>query len=175
MARINAEFARDELMAHMVPLQFFCPLDLTSKNPQDLMHVAYILLQPGASQTKVVRLATWLNVTDILDNIKTRQMELDQVGVMAGDANDEKLRCAMTLRDCTVFVKTTPTDDPATWEAKMGDLDLKSGAKMDYWRSVEKPLIEEGWYEGKEKDEDKQPNFCHLNPDRFASVVYLSH
>lgn len=161
MARINAERARKG----EEPLPFFCPLDLTSKNRQDILHVADLMMQPGASKRKVLRFAEWLAHTDIIENIKNAQMELDQVGVMEGDINDEKLLCAMTLRDCSVFVKTSPAD-PSEWEAKVGDLDLKSKDKLEYWRSVERPLIEEGWYEGTE--EDSQPTTCNLSPGRFV-------
>lgn len=37
-------------------------------------------------------------------------------------------------------------------EARLGDLDLKSGRgeKGEYWRGTERRLIEEGWYMGTE-------------------------
>ena len=91
-------------------------------------------------------------------------MDLDQTGVLEGDPNDEKLLAAMTLRDCTVFVKVTDAD-PREWEARIGDLDLKSRDKIGYWRGVERDLIEEGWYKGSERDEDRQPIVCRLSRD----------
>lgn len=35
-------------------------------------------------------------------------------------------------------------------EGRLGDLDLKSSEKGDYWTSLEKELIDGGWYEGRE-------------------------
>ena len=31
-------------------------------------------------------------------------------------------------------------------EARLGDLDLKSPAKAEYWKNLEARLINEGWY-----------------------------
>ena len=150
----------------------FCSLDLTSKNRQEILHVADLLMQPGASEDKVQRFAEWLERTTIIENVKQRQIELDQVGVLEGDVNDENFLCAMTLRDCTVFIRTSPAA-VTEWDCRIGDLDLKSRDKREYWRSVEKLLIKEGWYEGTEKEEDRQPNMCRLNPDRFGRLNYM--
>jgi inositol-pentakisphosphate 2-kinase len=164
MARYNAQRAREG----EGPLPFFCPLDLTSKNRHEILHVADILMQPGASGKKVLRFAEWLERTPILETIKKWQEAFDKVGVMEGDVKDERFLCAMTLRDCTVFVRTSPVD-VSEWDSRIGDLDLKSKDKAEYWRSVERPLIEEGWYEGTEKDEDWQPIACQLSPERFST------
>lgn len=163
MARINAHRARESLE----PNPFFCPLDLTSKNRQEILHVADLLMQPHVNEQDVLRMAEWLERTTILENLKKCQQELDKVGVMEGDVDDEKFLCAMTLRDCTVFVRTSRAD-AGEWDARIGDLDLKSKEKLEYWRGVERTLIEEGWYEGTEKDEDWQPRVCQLSPDRFG-------
>jgi inositol-pentakisphosphate 2-kinase len=93
-------------------------------------------------------------------------MELDQVGVMVGSASDENLLAAMTLRDCTMYIKCT-TADPKGWVAKIGDLDLKMGTKLAYWRTIEKSLIDEGWYEGTENGDKRQLLDCHLSSKRY--------
>ena len=38
-------------------------------------------------------------------------------------------------------------------EARLGDLDLKSsaGEKAEYWRTLERTLIDGGWYTGTER------------------------
>jgi hypothetical protein len=53
-------------------------------------------------------------------------------------------------------------------EARLGDLDLKtsSGHKAEYWRSVEKQLIDGRWYMGTERDGEGQGrNRCQLGYD----------
>ncbi|KAI9828267.1 MAG: Inositol-pentakisphosphate 2-kinase [Phylliscum demangeonii] len=59
---------------------------------------------------------------------------------------------AMTLRDCTFFIRarvqTGATGVTVAWEARLGDLDLKSphAGKGAYWRALEDGLLRGGWY-----------------------------
>ena len=39
-----------------------------------------------------------------------------------------------------------PMDHDALIEARLGDLDVKSEAKLESWTALEKSLIDEGWY-----------------------------
>ena len=50
-------------------------------------------------------------------------------------------------------------------EARLGDLDLKtsSGKKAEYWRNLERQLIDEGWYRATEKYHTARENFCQLS------------
>ncbi len=50
-------------------------------------------------------------------------------------------------------------------EARLGDLDLKTsnGKKAEYWRSLERQLIEGGWYRATEKDNVAHENLCQLS------------
>jgi len=100
----------------------------------------------------------------MLHRLRDIQHDLDQKGVLEADADDENLLVAMTLRDCTVFVRFPEDPQRDEWdiEARIGDLDLKSKGKEQYWKSVESSLIKEGWYEGTEKQEDAQPLTCSL-------------
>ena len=158
MARLNAERTRH----HEQPVPFFCPLDLISKQRDEISPVANLVMEPGVSNSQITRFIDWLEHTDILDNLKAYQIELDPTGVMKTNSGDEKLLAAMTLRDCTVYVKCT-SRDPGEWEARLGDLDLKSKAKIPYWQDVENSLIEEGWYEGIETVGNRQALICRLS------------
>ena len=125
------------------------------------------------------RFNAWLSSNTLLPGLREMQMTLDKIGVLKNDKNDEKFRAAMTLRDCTVFVRfrlgavdelTADFDrdgavDHGT-EARLGDLDLKSPDKAQYWKDTENALIGEGWYTGTEKDESRQPLTCQLSPKR---------
>lgn len=157
VARVNARRSRtgDQLSA------LFCPLDLVSGSLVDIRHVSSQLLGHKKNLALIERLAAWLETDTLLKQLRSYQKELDQKGVLVADVDDEKFLTAMTLRDCTLFIKFRP-DDSGGIEARLGDLDLKSRAKQEYWRRSELELIEEGWYEGKEIAEDQQPMVCQL-------------
>lgn len=95
------------------------------------------------------------------------QEVLDLKGVLEADMEDKDFLTAMTLRDCTVFMRFSSEKEDATIEARIGDLDLKSSKKEHYWKNIERQLIEEGWYEGIEDTEDEQPLTCALYPERW--------
>ncbi|KAL2271586.1 hypothetical protein VTJ83DRAFT_957 [Remersonia thermophila] len=66
-------------------------------------------------------------------------------GAFAGEAA-ESLALAMTLRDCTCFIRI-PADPSQPVEAKLADLDRKRGdVKLSYWQKTERELIEGGFY-----------------------------
>lgn len=75
------------------------------------------------------------------------------------DPSSKEFLSAMTLRDCTLFVRVSDR----SIEAKLGDLDSKTpdAGKLNYWRSLERTLIQEGWYTGEEIQ--KQSNDCLLS------------
>lgn len=73
----------------------------------------------------------------------------------------------MTLRDCSLYLQV-PEHLPACIIAKIGDLDLKRPEKAEYWKDVERPLLQEGWYMGTENEEDKQPLDCNLFPEYWT-------
>jgi len=68
---------------------------------------------------------------------------------------------AMTLRDCTLFMKI-PRDGEGEIGMRLGDLDLKSASKIPYWKSLERQLIDEGWYAGTEKVATSDTTKCML-------------
>jgi inositol-pentakisphosphate 2-kinase len=158
-ARTNADLARKG-----DPLQkSWCPLDL---NIHDGLQLAKTIWTPERFEEMFPRFSSWLSGSTLLPRLRQLQMELDPVGVLENDKNDEQFRAAMTLRDCTVFVRfpENAKDDQYGIEARIGDLDLKSPDKAQYWKDTENALIEEGWYTGAEKEEDRQPLTCQLSP-----------
>ena len=131
--------------------------------PDEAVHVAQILLHPEPVPANIIRFANWIRATPLLCRLRDVQLQLDQVGVLQGDASDENLRAAMTLRDCTVFVRFPDDGNDDKIEARLGDLDVKSPAKIDHWRDTEQRLIRGGWYTGKERFQDRQPLTCQLS------------
>jgi inositol-pentakisphosphate 2-kinase len=136
------------------------------------MRVLRSLLISDDDET-VFRLSMWLsNDSKLLERLRDLQMMLDPIGVLDNDKNDENFRAAMTLRDCTVFIRLPKEEEE--WhlaEARIGDLDLKSPDKAGYWKETERALIDEGWYAGTERLSDQQPMTCLLSPDRDSNVM----
>ncbi|SMR50405.1 unnamed protein product [Zymoseptoria tritici ST99CH_3D1] len=86
----------------------------------------------------------------LLRRLKHAQMSLDSGGVLSvGDDEQGSLNLckAMTLRDCSLFVRRLKS----TIEAKLGDLDLKQPEKIKKWKKVERDLIDGGWYTNTEQ------------------------
>lgn len=149
-----------------------CALDLVSSNHEDIVRAAKILLHPESAQANIDRFVNWLELNGLLGHLKSQQVLHDTVGPLEADPRNEKLLVAMTLRDCTVFVRfPVKLNEDCKIEARLGDLDVKSPAKARYWRNIEKALIEGGWYMDEEHKDDKQPNNCSLNPSRSSDPL----
>lgn len=163
VARINVERTRkgEDLKYH------FCPLYLVSNRDRDLKFAAQKLV---GNAVKYDRMFKFLKNNPLLRTLRDWQDRLDKVGVLTGDVEDENFLAAMTLRDCSVFVRFAMAyngeEDGKVLEARLGDLDLKSPKKKEYWRNIEEQLISEGWYQGTEREEDVQPLVCKLDNKR---------
>ncbi|KAL9086299.1 MAG: hypothetical protein Q9165_007214 [Trypethelium subeluteriae] len=79
------------------------------------------------------------------------QTEWDTTGLPVGDPDpnfakvDPDYPLAMTLRDCTIFLKIPKTAGEPI-EARLGDLDMKSPQKFLQWYRKEQELVNGGWY-----------------------------
>jgi inositol-pentakisphosphate 2-kinase len=170
-ARANAELARENESLKKV----WCPLELSINESRRL---AQILFPPGKRDKMFPRFKSWLSSNTLLPRLRQVQKALDPIGVLENDQNNDMFRAAMTLRDCSVFVRfpANAADDHLI-EARIGDLDLKSPNKAQYWKDTENALINEGWYTGTEKAEDRQPLTCQLSPkgEDAIRVFLLSH
>ena len=92
---------------------------------------------------------------NVLLLLRGLQEELDPHGVLAlaSEEGVEDMCKAMTLRDCTLFFRISLSSQGVDGgegrvEVKMADLDLKTptAEKIQYWKDVERRLIDEGWY-----------------------------
>lgn len=142
-ARRNFHRALEDPDAPM--LKAFCPLDITSENVSDVYEVIKTILPPNTSYEKEAHLLSWLLDDELLTRLRNLQKYLDHEGPLGSLTNSFEFRIAMTLRDCTLFVRM---DDYRVIEARLGDLDVKCSSKRDYWRQTETELISEGWYDG---------------------------
>ncbi|KAK4169479.1 hypothetical protein QBC43DRAFT_307815 [Cladorrhinum sp. PSN259] len=101
------------------------------------------------------RLTQWLQKNTLLPSLLNAQVLNDTTGPLDPSSDPEKLALAMTLRDCSVYLRIPPSssDDDLKQpvEAKLGDMDKKDvERKLSYWRELEMELIRGGYYEGKE-------------------------
>lgn len=66
------------------------------------------------------------------------------------------------MADCEV--PKIPVNGGGEIEARLGDLDLKSGmgGKEEYWKGLERGLIDEGWYMGTDRGGMNGGNRCLL-------------
>lgn len=110
----------------------------------------------------------WIMTTPLLHHLRDHQEAFDTSGPLEASQVDENFRLAMTLRDVTVYLRFPKSEsfNPENWEARLGDLDIKSADKSSVWRAKEKELINGGWYEGTEKLEDSQPVTCYLSQSK---------
>ncbi|KAL8721023.1 MAG: hypothetical protein Q9181_007799 [Wetmoreana brouardii] len=154
----------------------FCPLSLVSDSEAVVATaVEPILLKSRGAPLHMVSekayALPYLHNLPLLRLLRDLQVKKDPKGILKADPSNLDFMTAMTLRDCTFFLKVgalhgLPLTDlthsrqipdrdhsDARVEARLGDLDLKTldGNKADYWRETEQQLIDEGWYTKTEK------------------------
>jgi inositol-pentakisphosphate 2-kinase len=137
----------------------FCPLDLVSEKPGDMARAVDIIAIHSDSEARS-RIASFLSNDPLLPLLREHQVFYMQRATSSNDST--ALVTAMTLRDCTVFVKICNWKD-SNVELRLGDLDLKNEAKMSKWSDLERRLIDEGWYAGRSVEGGGSP--CKLGRD----------
>lgn len=88
----------------------FCPLILLSADQRRVAQAADIILGLPGSDWKDEGagrqgLIAFLLDTPLLQRLKELQMKLDPIGVLAADVSGDDFLTAMTIRDCTLFLK----------------------------------------------------------------------
>ncbi|KAL2007693.1 hypothetical protein VTN00DRAFT_7675 [Thermoascus crustaceus] len=129
----------------------FCPLDLVSDKFEDVARATRFI--KGCHDK--ARLARLLYRNSTLLKLHAHQKVKKEVGLHGEPAQSREMSIAMTLRDCTMFIKV-PHNEGQPVEIRLGDLDLKTaaGGKAQYWLDIENRLINEGWYSGERKGQE---------------------
>ncbi|KAI7286993.1 hypothetical protein KC345_g822 [Hortaea werneckii] len=134
-----------------------CPLAMISESAHDRRRAAEATTTDKKLQDYLVD-----DAQPLFRTLKENQQRFDSSGVL-GNVDDNALYdiCkAMSLRDCTLFLK----HGHRGVEARLSDLDLKQPGKLDTWRAVEEALINEGWYQNREAEEVwKEEKICLLS------------
>lgn len=146
------------------PESYICPLQLVAANSNAIeRYLRYQInqelkdLNPEVAEAILRRALMYLTVGlghKLLKHIQTLQAQLDPKGCLLKDQisteqlpeYDRRLRLAMTLRDCSLFIRIPYADESQPIEAKLGDLDFKSIDKLPDWKDKEVGLTNGGWY-----------------------------
>lgn len=152
----------------------FCPLTLVESTQDHLTETLDRALghskgTPINIPNFVHQLRPFFEKSPLLALLRDLQIEKDPKGILTADPSDVDFMTAMTIRDCTLFLKIPNHEgNEAKIEARLGDLDLKTpeGNKAEYWRQTEQQLIDEGWYtatEQKPRTEVRDDPVCLLS------------
>lgn len=160
-------------------LKYICPLKLLDNADFDAVwkwvFTRVIEQAAGHTQDPDLNNAIAWHLTDyllqgpgnaILEHLRVLQDKLDYHGILGrkwiGNRKKElyslfehNLRLAMTLRDCSMFIRVGYSKDgvdPKSIDCKLGDLDFKSADKMDDWAAKETELLEKDAYTREEED-----------------------
>lgn len=140
-----------------------CPLLMASDNWEDRNDfVSQLLPDDKLDEWYVAPLMRWFKATPgqtsgpkrLVAHLRRVQQQLDAEGPLEAGVDDEDFRLAMTLRDCSIFLRVLKRDDGQAPKvvAKIADLDKKnSEAKTAYWRRTEEGLLTGGAYAGRYK------------------------
>lgn len=139
-----------------------CPLELVSSDTLERGRSAAAITSDERLQEHLIHKAQ-----PVLQTLRKAQALLDRDGVLninnRSPAMGESvldLCKAMTLRDCTLFLRRCGDHV----EARLADLDVKQPEKLERWRQVESELIGGGWYTNEEGDEvRKEEMVCLLS------------
>jgi Inositol-pentakisphosphate 2-kinase len=164
-----------------------CPLYFTSEEyigtvSQHLCSSLSPLMSYGEERLSAALIAAsrWFQTLEariLFDRLKTLQQKYDPKGPMHAMPYSEDLSLAMTLRDCTIFLRATPPSQPAEtdripdaeWKVttKLADFDRKQVAtKWKYWKDTEASLQE--WYCRR-----RQPG--EIGPDHIGCFLERPH
>lgn len=134
-----------------------CPLDLVSERVEDRQKAARTVTGDDTIADFIAS-----DAQPLFAILRDQQRFLDPRGVLRVKGTDGifDLCRAMTLRDCTLFIRGT--DDGI--EARLGDLDFKQPEKLGRWKDLERKLIAEGWYLNAEAEAVwREETICRLS------------
>ena len=120
-----------------------CPLEIISDEIQYREKAAQSVTTDERLQDYLVKEAQ-----PVLQKLRECQTRFDGNGILNTSSTPElfNLCKAMTLRDCTLFLKRSGDHI----DARLADLDLKQPEKLSRWKKVEQDLVHMGWYTNSE-------------------------
>lgn len=146
-----------------------CPLGLVHADPAVVARTIQSLAPPDWTDADRERLLVAFKETGILERLRELQCSGDLANAMFDAPQDEDFGLAMTLRDCTCFVRMprVPEDGGRGVEIRLADVDRKNWeSKAEYWQHSHTNLVDTGYYHGRE--EPPMETHCLLSPDADA-------
>ncbi|KAI0013705.1 inositol-pentakisphosphate 2-kinase-domain-containing protein [Xylariaceae sp. FL0662B] len=134
-----------------------CPLGLLHADRAVLMS-SVDRLAPSWPERDRERLADALRGSGLLERLRQLQVRGDRGDLLFRDPSDPGFGLAMTLRDCSCYVRVPVADERAPVVVKLADVDKKNWReKQTYWQESHRNLVENGWYTGEEAAEGDEP------------------
>ncbi|KAI1085741.1 inositol-pentakisphosphate 2-kinase-domain-containing protein [Whalleya microplaca] len=146
-----------------------CPLGLLHDDRR--VRLASIdRLAPRWSERERERLADALAASGVLERLRDLQLRGDRGDALFADPSDAGFGLAMTLRDCSCYVRMPTAEGNVVAAApvviKLADVDKKNWReKQTYWRDSHRNLADNGWYRGEEKVDPPVETACVLRLD----------
>ncbi|KAK8049309.1 hypothetical protein PG994_011039 [Apiospora phragmitis] len=132
-----------------------CPLGLLHDDPDVVLRAIARFAPPSWTPADHECLRRSLAASGLLTKLRDVQTAGDPGNTMFDNPEDPGFGLAMTLRDCTCFVrmpKDDNDDDNNEVEIKLADVDEKNWvSKREYWQKSHNNLVDSGFYHGTEE------------------------
>ncbi|KAK7951696.1 uncharacterized protein PG986_007424 [Apiospora aurea] len=129
-----------------------CPLGLLHDDPDVVLRAIARFAPSSWTPADHERLRRALATTGLLTKLRDVQTAGDPGNTMFDNPEDPGFGLAMTLRDCTCFVRMPKDDSDDEVEIKLADVDEKNWvSKKEYWQKSHNNLVDSGFYHGTEE------------------------
>lgn len=130
-----------------------CPLGLLHDDPDVVLRSIARFAPSTWTPADHERLRRALAASGLLTKLRDVQTRGDPGNTMFDNPEDPGFGLAMTLRDCTCFVRMPKEDDgQGEVEIKLADVDEKNWhSKKEYWQKSHNNLVDSGFYHGTEE------------------------
>lgn len=129
-----------------------CPLGLLHDDPAVVLETIAQMAPASWSRADHARLRVAFDTSRILHKLRDVQTSGDPGNTMFENPNDPDFGLAMTMRDCTCFVRMPEADGEGDVEIKLADVDEKNWvSKQEYWQESHNNLVNSGFYHGTER------------------------
>ncbi|KAK8089332.1 hypothetical protein PG997_004293 [Apiospora hydei] len=129
-----------------------CPLGLLHDDPDVVLRAIARFAPSSWTPADHERLRRALATSGLLTKLRDVQTAGDPGNTMFDNPEDPGFGLAMTLRDCTCFVRMPQDDSNDEVEIKLADVDEKNWvSKKEYWQKSHSNLVDSGFYHGTEE------------------------
>ncbi|KAF2492803.1 hypothetical protein BU16DRAFT_91095 [Lophium mytilinum] len=159
-------------LRHLPWFETLSPIDQIG---MEVLVLTYFCSGPG--RALMLKLKRWQEELDPVAPPNSERMSnfggiiLSAIPPPTTEVMRERLKVAMTFRDCSMFVCVHYGAEVPFVEAYLVDLDPKVDEKISEWLEKENGLINQGWYMGKEEGESRE-EVCILAKQMKREVMW---